>query len=58
MTDIKEFAVWFLSQPITEAERQGAAFPLPEGEMTRYQAMRYIMEQAGHDVSMYPETLE
>ena len=57
MTDIKEFAVWFLAQPITEAERQSAAFPLPEGEMTRYQAMRYIMEQAGHDLSGYLETL-
>lgn len=58
MTDIKEFAEWFLKQPITEAERKSAAFPLPEGEMTRYEALRYVMIQAGHDVSMYPETLE
>lgn len=58
MTDLKEFAVWFLRQPITEAERQSAAFPLPEGEMTRYQALLYVMEQAGHDVSMYQRALE
>lgn len=57
--DIGKFMDWFLQQPITEKERKDAAFPLPEGEMTRYQAMRYIMEQAGHDVSsIFPETPE
>ena len=58
MTEIKEFADWFLQQPITEKERKDAAFSLPEGEMTRYQALLYVMEQAGHDVSMYPRAPE
>lgn len=54
----QEFAITFLKQPITEEMRRLAAFPLPDRPMSNYEALRYVMVQAGHDVSMYPETLE
>lgn len=37
-----------------EREKADAAYPIPPG-LTRYEAMLFVMRQAGHDVSMYPE---
>lgn len=43
----------FLRQVMPEKEKADAAYPIPPG-LTRYEAMLFVMRQAGHDVSKYP----
>ena len=47
----------FLSEFMPESERLNCKILIPQG-MTRYQAMIFSLRQAGHDVSMFPETID